>query len=215
MSVFDWIMSLKIKKLPARKTKAMWCGHRSHPDYSNRFPWIVEKLRSDFNYRNYVEIGIAQAGGLEMVDQLWGKDSCIVGIDPLGEYPEKHALDHPVFKKDHVHLIRKMSCDAVDDLKSILDGSQIDLLVIDGDHTEAGSTADFVDYFPLVREGGLIWLDDIAHEPEVGRTWQKIKSRFLDVSCPYSCWDWGMGHLAKGGIDGVWIVKGVEHAQSI
>ena len=73
--------------------------------------------------------------------------------------------------------------------------------MIDGDHSEEVSTSDFVDYFPLVKDGGVIWLDDIAHAAPVGRTWEKIKKRtILNTPYPYSCWDWGMGHLEKGGI---------------
>lgn len=58
-----------------------------------------------------------------------------------------------------------------------------DFLFIDANHTEAGVTADFMDYAPLVRPGGIVALHDILdpapHRGQdhirVSRLWKRIQ----------------------------------------
>jgi cephalosporin hydroxylase len=62
-----------------------------------------------------------------------------------------------------------------------LDGRQVDFLFIDGDHTEAGVTADYNDYKDFVRPGGLIAFHDIVeHQPlatnQVFHLWKRLKT---------------------------------------
>jgi predicted O-methyltransferase YrrM len=42
-----------------------------------------------------------------------------------------------------------------------LDGNPLDVLFIDGDHSYEGVRADFEQYAPLVRPGGIVALHDI------------------------------------------------------
>ena len=61
-----------------------------------------------------------------------------------------------------------------------LDGTQVDFLFIDGDHTLQGVTADYNDYREFVRPGGLIGFHDIVEcQPlptnQVYYLWQKLK----------------------------------------
>jgi len=78
-----------------------------------------------------------------------------------------------------------------------------------------GSLNDFVSYLPSVSVGGLIWLDDIAHEPGVTKAWNEIKNGLDIGDCSYEYWDWGVGEIEGGkrdssnrmGIDGVWICR--------
>lgn len=56
-----------------------------------------------------------------------------------------------------------------------------DLVIIDGDHTEAGVRADWERYKPLVRSGGIVAFHDILPHPEVtgvevDRLWAEIKA---------------------------------------
>lgn len=56
----------------------------------------------------------------------------------------------------------------------------VDLVFIDGDHSEEGSYQDFVDYSKLLRPGGVIAYHDIVepkHWPwvQVHKTWARIK----------------------------------------
>ena len=225
---FEWLKLLDLGAVPVIPDEGtMWCGHRSYADYSNRFPWIVKQLYRRFGFRVSVEIGIAQAGGLRLVHKYAPKGSLVVGIDPLEGTPEKYTVEDPklngIFKETNVRLIRKRSQEAVDDLKGLLDGggySGVDLLVIDGDHSEEASAFDFINYLPLVNKDGLVWLDDIvAHENSVGRTWQQIKTRRIFagdaayLNRTYDYWHWGFGEIQgeKGkfteAIDGSWLTK--------
>lgn len=68
-------------------------------------------------------------------------------------------------------------------VKATLEGQALDYLFIDGDHTYEGAKRDFELYAPLVRQGGIIALHDIAEHPpalgcEVSRFWKKIKSQY-------------------------------------
>lgn len=59
-------------------------------------------------------------------------------------------------------------------------GRQVDFLFIDGDHTEQGVTADYLDYKEFVRPGGLIAFHDIVeHQPlptnQVYHLWKRLK----------------------------------------
>lgn len=61
-----------------------------------------------------------------------------------------------------------------------LAGAPVDFLFIDGDHTLEGVTADYRDYAPLVRAGGLIAFHDIVDrqvEPSsrVGELWKELR----------------------------------------
>ncbi len=61
-----------------------------------------------------------------------------------------------------------------------LGGERVDLLFIDGDHTEAGVTTDYYDYREFVRPGGIIALHDIVESQplptnQVFHLWKRIK----------------------------------------
>lgn len=61
-----------------------------------------------------------------------------------------------------------------------LNGAQVDFLFIDGDHTEPGVTADYLDYKEFVRPGGLIGFHDIVEKQpltinQVFHLWKRLK----------------------------------------
>lgn len=61
-----------------------------------------------------------------------------------------------------------------------LNGTQVDFLFIDGDHTEPGVTADYLDYKEFVRPGGLIAFHDIVESQplpinQVYHLWKRLK----------------------------------------
>ncbi len=56
-----------------------------------------------------------------------------------------------------------------------------DLIFIDGDHSYEGVAADFLNYAPLIRPGGLVVLHDVCeHEAgsEVSLFWTELRERF-------------------------------------
>jgi len=61
-----------------------------------------------------------------------------------------------------------------------LNGRKVDFLFIDGDHTEPGVTADYLDYKEFVRPGGLIAFHDIVESQplptnQVFHLWKRLK----------------------------------------
>jgi predicted O-methyltransferase YrrM len=61
-----------------------------------------------------------------------------------------------------------------------LEGESVDFLFIDGDHTEAGVTQDYLDYRAFVRPGGLIGFHDIVESQplvtnQVFHLWKRLK----------------------------------------
>jgi cephalosporin hydroxylase len=68
----------------------------------------------------------------------------------------------------------------------------VDFLWIDGDHSTDGVFADYRDYLPLVKPGGLIAFHDIHGLPDVARAWQTIKAghKWTEYGEPGG---WGIG----------------------
>lgn len=69
-------------------------------------------------------------------------------------------------------------------LVGALDGSAVDFLWIDGDHSYEGVRRDFELYAPLVRPGGMIALHDILPNPalpgnQVRPFWDEIRHRYV------------------------------------
>jgi len=66
-------------------------------------------------------------------------------------------------------------------VRAALAGEPVDFLFIDGDHTEAGVTADWADYRGLVRTGGLVAFHDIVEKQpfettQVHKLWGEIRA---------------------------------------
>jgi predicted O-methyltransferase YrrM len=78
-------------------------------------------------------------------------------------------------------------------VREILGEEQLDLVFIDGDHAYAGVRADFENYRPLVRPGGLIAFHDIVPDAltrhgrrsaqwtgDVPRLWREVRPQFAE-----------------------------------
>jgi cephalosporin hydroxylase len=66
-------------------------------------------------------------------------------------------------------------------VEQALGGDPVDFLFIDGDHTEAGVSADYRDYRGLVRPGGLLAFHDIVEKQpfpdnQVQHLWKRLRS---------------------------------------
>jgi hypothetical protein len=79
-----------------------------------------------------------------------------------------------------------------------------DVLHIDGDHSYAGARADFADYAPLVRPGGLVLLHDVANAgdaPGVMLAWQEISEQYGDAAELISTGPLGTGAVTMQGVN--------------
>ena len=147
---------------------------------------IVAELRP----RTAMEIGTFRGGTLFIHSRLATPDATLISIDlpgsPLGRiWRWAHT---PIFKRftrsaQTLHLLRADShcTETQSAVSQLLNGRQLDLLFVDGDHSYAGVRADFEMYSPFVRQGGVVAFHDIAvQQPpnEVARFWNEIKTRY-------------------------------------
>ena len=79
------------------------------------------------------------------------------------------------------------------DMKELLDNQQVDVLIIDGDHTYAGVQQDFAMYSPLCK--GMVIFHDICHhvqnDVQVERFYGNLKSAYTHIEFASPPYDWG------------------------
>lgn len=161
--------------------------------------------------RRLLEIGTAKGGTLYMLSRVASGDAQIISLDmPGGRFGCGYSFwSIPLYKsfatgKQRIELVRADSHDpgTLEKVKRILNGGELDLLFIDGDHSYDGVKRDFEMYSPLVRKGGLIAFHDIVPHPQepqcqVNRFWKEISLQFGGeeiVSDPHQNWA-GIGYL--------------------
>jgi len=141
--------------------------------------------------RRVLEVGTARGGTLYLWTQAATDDAIVVSVDlPGGRfgggYAECRVALYEAFAgpQQNVRLLRGDSHapQTLEQVRNILGDQPLDLLFIDADHTYEGVKADFVQYSPLVRPGGLIGFHDIRPSPDpdtqVERLWTELQSRY-------------------------------------
>ena len=141
--------------------------------------------------RTVLEIGTAAGGTLFLLSRMAAPDAHLVSVDLPGGacgggYPSWRGDIYRRFAapEQRMSLFRadSHSTETLERVKQLLDGSAVDVLFIDGDHTYEGVKRDFELYSPLVRDGGLIGLHDIVkydpswgYQVEVNRFWTEVE----------------------------------------
>lgn len=136
--------------------------------------------------KTILEIGTARGGTLLIWSSLASKkviscdmqDMSIQG-ELLRALPPKGSACEVVLLSGNSH-----DPDFRQSVEQELNGEQVDLLFIDGDHTEKGVEADYRDYHHLVRRGGIIAFHDI------------VENQPLDINQVYYFWE----RLKKEGV---------------
>lgn len=142
--------------------------------------------------RTIVEIGTARGGTLFLLSCVADPSARIVSVDlPAGPYgggyPSWKGLLYRrlVGREQRLHLVRGNSHheSTLQATMRALDGAQVDVLFIDGDHTYEGAKEDFLRYRRLVRPGGLIAFHDILESKldkdiTVAPLWKEIAAEF-------------------------------------
>jgi predicted O-methyltransferase YrrM len=170
------------------------------------FAYIVQGRKP----KAFLEIGTRNGGMFFVLCRLSDPQAIVISLDlPGGKFGGGYtAFQIPVMwrmKKtgQQLHLLRTDSHRAETKTRTqrALNGSQLDLLFIDGDHTYEGVRKDFEMYSPLVRPGGLIAFHDIVEiaEPDFGvpKFWNEVKTRYTHtelVENPRQGWG-GLGLL--------------------
>lgn len=142
------------------------------------------------------EIGTAQGGTL--VGWLAMKPERLISIDLPGGihgggYPARKAalfrlLQQRISPQTRLDLVREDSHSEAtfQRVNRLLDGKQLDFLLIDGDHRYAGVRRDWELWTPLVRKGGFVAFHDVVPHKKVGNTcevdrlWEELRNKYPD-----------------------------------
>jgi predicted O-methyltransferase YrrM len=126
-----------------------------------------------------LEIGTSNGGSLFLFACVASANALLVSIDlPHGEfgggYPPWRSVLYRAFaaRKQRIKLMRADSHEAttLEEARVALEGRQVDVLFIDGDHAYEGVKRDFEMYKHLVRDGGIIAFHDIVPPSPDGPT---------------------------------------------
>ena len=143
--------------------------------------------------RYVCEIGTACGGTLFLLAKACSSDALIMSIDIGLTFERSLVHSHIGAGKQQLIPIRADSRapETIRRVRSFLRGHELDLLFIDGDHSYDAVKADFSNYGPLVRGGGLIAFHDILPDfrtrfgtptdsdtGEVPRFWAEVKQRY-------------------------------------
>lgn len=158
-------------------------------------PFEIEELYKQvcaLHPKKVLEIGTARGGTLYLWLQAATTDATVVSVDlPEGDfggaYPECRVPFYKSFARpgQTLHLMRTDSHlpQTLEQVKQKFNDEPIDFAFIDGDHTYEGVKADFIEYGPLVRPGGIIAFHDILPRPDlpdiqVDKFWNEIKVQY-------------------------------------
>lgn len=147
--------------------------------------------------RKILEIGSAWGDTLKMWIEHAEPKATLVSVDILfapgdhrrDEQIRQHTEVWPALARSFGHFLSVFESSSHDPavievVRGIL--PSVDWLFIDGDHTYEGCRADFENYAPLVRPGGIIVIHDIIggtrpdieHQPGVIKFWSEIRNRY-------------------------------------
>ena len=143
--------------------------------------------RSAMGKREIVEIGSYRGTSCTLL----AKGSAVVGgrvtaIDPhiIGKGTDRYGTDG----EDRRLLVETIKAEGVAERVTEMvmtsrealaawDGRQIDLLWIDGDHSEAGAAFDIEAWGALVRKGGIMAAHDYTRRKGVRAAWDRLVTR--------------------------------------
>jgi len=119
------------------------------------------------------EIGPYLGGTSFLFARVAAPDATIVLLDLAMPWARRRALRRVAGRNQRIVCIAGDSRDPAvrRRVESCFGGAPLDFLFIDGDHRYAGVAADWRDYAPLVRPGGLVAFHDIVadHRARFGR----------------------------------------------
>ena len=139
------------------------------------------------------EIGPYLGGTSFLFARVAAPDATVVLLDAAMPWARRRALRRFATKPQRLTCIRGDSHDPAvrRRVADCFGGSPVDFLFIDGDHRYEGVLADWNDYAPLVRPGGLVAFHDIVpdHRARFGREtpsdsggvpelWAELRGRF-------------------------------------
>jgi cephalosporin hydroxylase len=129
-----------------------------------------------------LEIGTARGGTLLIWSQLASREVMTCDLQDLSDKADLLKAFPPKGSQCAVTLLQGNSHDAgfKQQVARHLNGRKVDFLFIDGDHTETGVTADYMEYREFVRPGGIIAFHDIVESQpfatnQVYNLWERLR----------------------------------------
>jgi predicted O-methyltransferase YrrM len=134
---------------------------------------------SELNPETIVEIGAGNGGTLYMWSRGIDSSELVTSIDVRFLTGKRLLRNYSTDAKVRLINDDSRSQRTIDKLKRTLDGASIDLLYIDGDHSYEGVKSDFEMYSNLVKDGGIVMLDDIDNQDYLGvvEAWNEISAK--------------------------------------
>jgi cephalosporin hydroxylase len=160
---------------------------------------------------NFIEIGTDQGGTFAIWSKVSANDGIRISVDlPHGEFGRD---DYDVKQRDkylkslgsNVHTIHGSSHDEEikSQVKKLLNGTLVDFLFIDGDHTYEGVKQDYEMYLEFVKPGGWIGFHDIKDTEfhrnancRVDILWDELQGNKIEYN-DYSSNYGGIGFIQK------------------
>lgn len=172
------------------KTVGLW--PQSHLSAYAMIPYI-KRMKGDAI--TGIEMGVLKAENVHVlltecpnITKLYGVDNykphtdyeTVRNFSEMVQY-EKIAEENTKVFGERYELIKEDSNDAIDRLS----GSSVDFILIDGDHTKEGVKAHLNEFYPLLKNGGTMFVHDFQMGLAQGLT-QGVKE-FRDenrIRCP-------------------------------
>jgi len=110
----------------------------------------------------YLEIGSALGGSLLFFGRLMNPGALLLSVDSAGSPSLEQVARDMTGNGKKVHLItgNSRTPGTVAQIRKTLDGREVDVLFIDGDHSYFGCASDAHNYSALVGKGGLMIFHD-------------------------------------------------------
>ena len=178
------VPSVKVIELKERVAKVLpsldgWCTLEKALNFIDLVFEVKPKI--------CVEIGVFAgasvfpvASALKVLDQgviiaidPWEKVECIKDYDPIEDEADLkwwRKLDMDSIYNSYIYMLKSFNLEKycvtfkTTAAKAASKIDTIDILYIDGNHSELGSVQDVLFYLPKVKQGGYIWMNDTLWE---------------------------------------------------
>jgi cephalosporin hydroxylase len=154
---------------------------------------VQQHIREIGPKATYLEVGSRHGGSLCLFGRMMDDGAKLIAVDYPSPPPANNAGEKLLATAEKLrgegidaNAIIGSSYDpaTIAKVAEALEGRQVDVLLIDGDHSIYGVAADAHNYAPLVRPGGLVIFHDCGecendgmarrHRPSVNAAWRDL-----------------------------------------
>jgi cephalosporin hydroxylase len=152
------------------------------------FRMFVEFVKS-IKPQCVLEIGTERGGSFYAISTMMNGGGLIISVDLPREFLDIEKRDR-LLRTEYVNSVflhgSSHDTDIRQKVEDSLSGRSLDLLYIDGDHTYKGVRQDYLDYSPMVKNGGWIVFHDINPSPKqenkVDEFWSELEGFKFEFS---------------------------------